>query len=51
MEVTKEKTSADYYWNSYAHFGIHEEMLKEQFSPPNQKPIKSWPLQLLLPWK
>eukprot|EP00164_Ancoracysta_twista_P001464 GFYU01001911.1.p1 GENE.GFYU01001911.1~~GFYU01001911.1.p1 ORF type:complete len:395 (+),score=163.83 GFYU01001911.1:41-1186(+) len=23
-------TSADYYFNSYAHFGIHEEMLKDQ---------------------
>ena len=22
-------TSADYYFNSYAHFGIHEEMLKD----------------------
>jgi len=25
-----ELTSADYYWNSYAHFGIHEEMLKDE---------------------
>jgi len=24
-----EKSSGDYYWNSYAHFGIHEEMLKD----------------------
>jgi len=24
------KSSADYYWNSYAHFGIHEEMLKDE---------------------
>jgi len=24
------KTSSDYYWNSYAHFGIHEEMLKDE---------------------
>jgi len=23
-------TSADYYWDSYAHFGIHEEMLKDE---------------------
>eukprot|EP01129_Flabellula_baltica_P006043 TRINITY_DN222_c0_g3_i1.p1 TRINITY_DN222_c0_g3~~TRINITY_DN222_c0_g3_i1.p1 ORF type:complete len:342 (-),score=75.98 TRINITY_DN222_c0_g3_i1:28-1053(-) len=23
-------TSSDYYWNSYAHFGIHEEMLKDK---------------------
>lgn len=22
--------NSDYYWNSYAHFGIHEEMLKDQ---------------------
>jgi len=26
----KEQTSSDYYWNSYAHFGIHEEMLKDE---------------------
>eukprot|EP01128_Nolandella_sp_AFSM9_P002546 TRINITY_DN12912_c0_g1_i1.p1 TRINITY_DN12912_c0_g1~~TRINITY_DN12912_c0_g1_i1.p1 ORF type:complete len:369 (+),score=108.86 TRINITY_DN12912_c0_g1_i1:51-1109(+) len=26
----KEKTSSDYYWNSYAHFSIHEEMLKDE---------------------
>jgi len=26
----EEKSSADYYWNSYAHFGIHEEMLKDE---------------------
>jgi len=25
-----DKTSSDYYWNSYAHFGIHEEMLKDK---------------------
>jgi len=24
------QTSSDYYWNSYAHFGIHEEMLKDE---------------------
>lgn len=24
----EEMTSADYYFDSYAHFGIHEEMLK-----------------------
>jgi len=24
------KTSSDYYWNSYAHFSIHEEMLKDE---------------------
>ena len=24
-----EETSADYYFDSYAHFGIHEEMLKD----------------------
>jgi len=28
--LQKEKTSSDYYWNSYAHFGIHEEMLKDK---------------------
>jgi hypothetical protein len=22
--LQKEKTSSDYYWNSYAHYGIHE---------------------------
>jgi len=31
MEISEEhQTSSDYYWNSYAHFGIHEEMLKDQ---------------------
>jgi len=25
-----DKTSESYYWNSYAHFGIHEEMLKDR---------------------
>jgi len=30
-EATKDpQTSSDYYWNSYAHFGIHEEMLKDE---------------------
>jgi len=24
------QTSSDYYWNSYSHFGIHEEMLKDE---------------------
>jgi len=28
--LQKEKTSSDYYWNSYAHYGIHEEMLKDK---------------------
>jgi len=27
--LQKEMTSSDYYWNSYAHFSIHEEMLKD----------------------
>jgi protein arginine N-methyltransferase 1 len=27
--AAQELTSADYYFNSYAHFGIHEEMLKD----------------------
>lgn len=25
-----EKTSKDYYFDSYSHFGIHEEMLKDE---------------------
>jgi len=30
-EVTEEeKTTADYYFDSYSHFGIHEEMLKDE---------------------
>jgi type I protein arginine methyltransferase len=29
MKAQHEHTAADYYWNSYAHFGIHEEMLKD----------------------
>jgi len=28
--LQKEMTSSDYYWNSYAHFSIHEEMLKDE---------------------
>ncbi|XP_004287525.1 PREDICTED: probable protein arginine N-methyltransferase 1 [Fragaria vesca subsp. vesca] len=28
-EVSNDKTSADYYFDSYSHFGIHEEMLKD----------------------
>lgn len=27
--VKKSATSADYYFDSYSHFGIHEEMLKD----------------------
>ena len=27
-----EMTSKDYYFDSYAHFGIHEEMLKDEVS-------------------
>jgi hypothetical protein len=30
MEEEKTETSADYYFDSYAHFGIHEEMLKDR---------------------
>ena len=26
----EEMTSKDYYFDSYAHFGIHEEMLKDE---------------------
>lgn len=29
-EADMDMTSADYYFNSYAHFGIHEEMLKDE---------------------
>ncbi|KAJ8766925.1 hypothetical protein K2173_011743 [Erythroxylum novogranatense] len=29
VEGDDEKTSADYYFDSYSHFGIHEEMLKD----------------------
>jgi len=28
--LQKDKTSSDYYWNSYAHFSIHEQMLKDK---------------------
>ncbi len=28
----KERTSADYYFDSYSHFDIHEEMLKDKVS-------------------
>jgi protein arginine N-methyltransferase 1 len=30
QEAQEHMTSADYYFNSYAHFGIHEEMLKDE---------------------
>lgn len=30
LAANKEMTSADYYFDSYAHFGIHEEMLKDK---------------------
>eukprot|EP00500_Bicosoecida_sp_ms1_P006444 CAMPEP_0203816582 /NCGR_PEP_ID=MMETSP0115-20131106/16438_1 /ASSEMBLY_ACC=CAM_ASM_000227 /TAXON_ID=33651 /ORGANISM="Bicosoecid sp, Strain ms1" /LENGTH=378 /DNA_ID=CAMNT_0050725487 /DNA_START=193 /DNA_END=1329 /DNA_ORIENTATION=+ len=30
VESTKEMTSKDYYFDSYSHFGIHEEMLKDE---------------------
>jgi len=29
-EEVPHQSSSDYYWNSYAHFGIHEEMLKDE---------------------
>merc|ERR1712168_1546069 len=29
----EEMTSKDYYFDSYAHFGIHEEMLKDEVRP------------------
>jgi hypothetical protein len=29
----KDLTSKDYYFDSYSHFGIHEEMLKDQVRP------------------
>ncbi len=29
-EGMKDLTSADYYFDSYSHFGIHEEMLKDE---------------------
>ena len=28
--AAEDKTSKDYYFDSYAHFGIHEEMLKDE---------------------
>ena len=30
MLSNDEMTSKDYYFDSYAHFGIHEEMLKDE---------------------
>uniref|UniRef100_A0A6B2L9Q5 type I protein arginine methyltransferase n=1 Tax=Arcella intermedia TaxID=1963864 RepID=A0A6B2L9Q5_9EUKA len=30
-------TSSDYYWNSYAHFSIHEEMLKDEVRTLNYR--------------
>lgn len=34
--TSEEMTSKDYYFDSYAHFGIHEEMLKDEVS-------QAWP--------
>lgn len=31
-EEKKDLTSKDYYFDSYSHFGIHEEMLKDEVS-------------------
>ena len=31
----EEMTSKDYYFDSYAHFGIHEEMLKDEVGFPS----------------
>ena len=46
-------TSADYYADSYAHFGIHEEMLKDRVRaparPPPPPPCPPGPLSLLPP--
>jgi len=28
--MTDDRSTGEYYWNSYAHFGIHEEMLKDE---------------------
>jgi len=30
VDTPKEETAKDYYFDSYAHFGIHEEMLKDE---------------------
>lgn len=30
VATAEEMTSRDYYFDSYAHFGIHEEMLKDE---------------------
>ena len=30
VEKKEDMTSRDYYFDSYAHFGIHEEMLKDE---------------------
>lgn len=30
VTTAEEMTSRDYYFDSYAHFGIHEEMLKDE---------------------
>jgi len=43
-EEKTEKTSADYYFDSYSHFGIHEEMLKDKVRTGTyQKSIMSNP--------
>lgn len=32
--AAEDMTSADYYFDSYSHFGIHEEMLKDEVRGP-----------------
>jgi protein arginine N-methyltransferase 1 len=46
-DTTTGGTSADYYFNSYAHFGIHEEMLKDTVRTRTY--MKCVPLSLLPP--
>ena len=38
---SSEMTSKDYYFDSYAHFGIHEEMLKDEVRTLTYRSAKS----------
>ncbi len=38
----EEMTSKDYYFDSYAHFGIHEEMLKDEVRVVKMSTVPKW---------
>lgn len=46
-----EMTSKDYYFDSYAHFGIHEEMLKDEIRTMTYKNSMQYNKHLFRVWK